>query len=188
MSFEALNDIDITTASMDELDTLTVDQVLGGNLADIDLNQNLPDGVFIGIIEDYDLKARGANPDEDKKASLNLAVKVKVVHVVTCKDGSIESETLVGRFHFQRYNLLYDFGKAGLAKLILGILGVGFRDKKAVAEVGNNIAGILEELKSSKVPFGFTIANKSRGGYDNCDIVDKEQAFIPAEKAQEMLD
>lgn len=183
-----INEIDFMSATMADLDTLTMDDVLGENLADIDLTSSLPDGVYLFHINKRELKRRAADVDQNKKASLTLGMSLKVVKCITCADSSVDPETLASRSHYQGFYLANDMGKQQLAKLVLGALGISWKDKAAIAEVGQNLNEILSQLEDEKVVFGAKIANKTSGQYENCDIVFKEDAFIGAENAATMID
>lgn len=179
--------IDLSTATLEDLDTLSIDDLLGQNIADVDLSNALPDGLFIGVVEDYELKKYAAKPEENKKASAAVSVKVKVLQAQTIKDPSIDPATLTNRTHFQSFFVTTEFGKAQLVKFLLGVIGVKYTDKAAIMEVGRTLSSLLEELKVNGVPFGFTIANTERKGRENSDIVFKEPAFIEMNKAHELL-
>jgi len=182
--------LDLEVLDMDQLDNLSIDDLLGNNIGEYNLSQALPDGVYIGYLERYDItkKASDATGDKIKKARVDLGAVVKVVKVLTLADPNDNADSLINRNHFQRFNLLQDFGQAGLVKLVLGILGVSYRDKKAIEGLNSSLKQMLDQLVSERVAFGFTIKNKESNGYENSDIVLKEKAFINAEDAVQHLD
>lgn len=180
--------IDFATATLDDLDALTVDQLLGTNIADVDLTSNLPDGVFVFVPTKIDLRKREAKPEEGKKGGLDVNLSLKVVKCLQCADSEVDKDSLGGRVHFQKFPWHMEMGKQNMAKLILGALGVSYKDKNAIAEIGQDMNGILNQLIEGKVAFGATIKNRESGGFENCDLVFKEAAFIPAEKVLEYLD
>lgn len=178
---------DFDTLSLEELETLTIDDLLGEDLAEVSLSSNLPDGAYVFTIEDYKFTAKVADPTNNKKASRSCNVTLNVAQVLQLADVSIDPATLVGRKHFERFNLLSEFGRAGLVKLMLGIVGVKFSDKAAIREIGQSPAALLETLKSEKIAFGGTVANIERNGFENCNLVLREKAFIDAQHVQELL-
>lgn len=182
--------LDLENLDMHQLDTLSIDDLLGNNIGDYNLSQALPDGVYIGYIEKYEMKktASDATGDKIKKARVDLNFAVKVVKVMTMADPTDNADSLVNRMHFQRFNLLQDYGQAGVVKLVLGILGVSYRDKKAIEGLNASLKQFVDQLVSERVAFGFTIKNKETNGYENCDIVLKEKSFINAEDAVQYLD
>ena len=144
--------------------------------------------VMITLIEAYEAKRREADVANAKKGSLNVSITINVVKAHTLADPLEDKDALVGRKHFESYNVLTEYGQAQLVKLILGVLGIGFKDKEAMATLGRNPLSLLEELQTNKVAFGFTIKNSvSAAGYENCNIVLKSAAFINMERAFEML-
>jgi hypothetical protein len=180
--------IDFETATMDQLDMLSIDQLLGVNIADVDLSSSLPDGVYVGMLTKKELKKREAKPEENKKAGLNVQLQVKVVKCLQTTESDVDKEGLAGRNHFQNFPWHIAMGKENMAKLVLGILGISYKDKAAIAEVGSDLNGLLDQLIEQKVAFGFTIKNRESGGFENCDIVFKEKSFVPADKVGEFLD
>jgi len=185
-----INALDLETLSMDQLDNLSIDDLLGNNIADYKLGSNLPDGTYIGFIEKIDVtkKAADASGERIKKARIDVAVQVKVLRVLQLADPTENAEALVNRVHYQRYNVLQEYGVAGLVKLVLGILGISFRDKKAIEGLNSSLKQFIDQLVSEKVAFGFKIVNKESGGYENCDISQREKDFIDAENAMQYLD
>ena len=184
MDFSA---IDLDTATMDELENLSLADLLGQDISDVNLSSSLPDGTFIGLIESYELTKRAAKPEENKKASVTLAVKIKVAKTYHLTDPNLDPTDYEGRVHFERFGLLSDFGKANLVKLLLGAVGVSFTDKKAIADVAKSTLTLLEELKAHNVYFGFTVKTTERNGFENCNIVMKTDKFIPMEQAVELM-
>lgn len=182
-------ELDFQTATMDQLDNLTIDDLLGASLSDVNLVSSLPNGVYVGYITKQDLQRRAAIPEENKKAALNYSLSIKVVKCLQCADSDVDANSLAGRVHFQRFPLhIADMGKPNLVKMVLGALGISYKDKAAIAEVGGSISALVGQFIESKVAFGFTIKNSDKGGYENCDIVFKQEAFIPADKVGEFLD
>lgn len=183
-----INEIDFASASLDDLDNLTMDDVLGNSLADVEMSNSLPECVAIFQIAKMSLAKKAADPDKGKQASVTLIMSAKVIKCLTCADSSVDPESLTGRFHTQRFMVSRDFGKQQLAKFILGVIGISYRDKTAIAEVAGAQSEILEELMATAVPFGATIKNKEADGFENSDFVFSEKAFIPSETAMEQLD
>lgn len=186
MSLENLN-IDLETATLADLDTLDMSTLLGGDLGDYNLSSNMPDCTVLVRIEKFELTRREAKPDEQKKAQVQLAVTLRVVKGLACADDSIDVNALENRVHIERYNLLHEMGISGLIKLMLGCVGVKFTDKAAIAELGQNPAALLEELKANSVVFGVQIKTKERNGYENTNVVGSQKAFISMEDAQQYL-
>lgn len=180
--------LDLSNMSLEDLDNLSVADLLGEDISKISLSQNLPDGVFAMTIEKYELKSFAAKPEENKKARRTLNLTMNVIAAIALTDGTIDPASLIGRKHFESYDLLSDFGRSNIVKLLLGILGVKFTDKAAIAQVGQAPAALLETIKAEKIPFGAQIKTVERGGYENCNIVLKEKDFISAEKITELLD
>ena len=180
--------IDFTTATMEQLDQLSIDQLLGVNIADIDMSSNLPDGVYAFTIVKKELKKRAAKPEENKKAGLDVQLSLKVVKCLQSSEADVDVTTLTGRIHFQGFPWHMDMGKQNMAKFVLGVLGISFKDKAAIAEIGQDLSGLLDQLIEGKVAFGATVQNKESNGFDRCDLVFKEPKFISAEKIVEFLD
>lgn len=174
--------IDLETVTLDELENLDLDHFLGGDVTDFDLGDSMPDGVFGLMIEDYDLKALEAKPEENKKGRVTLTVKYKVTHVLACDDADIDHKSLINRVHYQRYIVTESWGVSQVIKTILGIVGAKFKDKKSWAAIGSSFSEIIAQLKSEKVQFGATIKTKERNGYENTDIVLAEKAFMSIEQ------
>jgi hypothetical protein len=186
---DILSGFDLDTLSADQLDQLSIDELLGNNIADYDISQNLPDGTYIFYIEKRDVQKKAADNSGDKvkKAQLNLVLALKVVKVIQLADPELRAEDFEGRVHFQRYNLFQDFGKRNLILTMLGLFGVSFRDKKAQAELGESLIQLLDSAIAEKVPFGAKIVNKESNGYANCDVSTKEKDFIDFEQVQQYL-
>lgn len=180
--------LDLNTATLDDLDNLSINDILGEDISKISLNQGLPNGLYMVVIDDYELKSMAADVEKDKKARRDLNLKLKVVKALALEDGTLDAASFTGRVHFERYNLLADYGKINFIKFLLGIFGVKFTDKKAIAEVNDSPALLLETLKVEKIPFGVTMKNVERNGYENCNVELKEAKFIDASKAQDYLD
>lgn len=183
-----MNEIDWATAQMSDLDDLTLDDVLGENLADIELSSNLPDCVVLVHFDKTELKRRAADIDNNKKAGLTLMAVLKVVQCISCADSSTDPETLAGRSHIQNFSMSHTMGKQQLVKLVLSALGISWKDKASIAEVGENLAELVAAMVADKLVFGVKIVNKTSGQYENCDIVFKEDAIISIEAAGAMLD
>lgn len=179
--------INLENATLDELADLSLDAILGQDMADVNLSSNLPDGVYFGRIESYERKDYAAKPEENKAASVALNVKIKVHSAQHVNDANVDPATLAGRVHFQRYSITADRGKADLVKLLLGIVGVAFNDKAAIKQIGRSTIALLEECKAGEVYFGFTVKTTERNGFENCDIQHKQAMFIDMEKTQELL-
>ena len=184
----SIDQIDVKTVTMEQLEGLTLEQLLANNIGEYNLSSNLSDGVYFGYIEAYEAKRREADVANSKKGGLNVSITINVVKAHTLADPLEDKDALVGRKHFESYNVFTEYGQAQLVKLILGVLGIGFKDKEAMATLGRNPLSLLEELQTNKVAFGFTIKNSvSAAGYENCNIVLKSAAFINMERAFEML-
>lgn len=183
-----MNDaINLENATLDDLADLSLDAILGQDMADVNLSSNLPDGTYFGFIEDYARKDYPAKPEENKAASVAVNVKISIHSAQHVNDPNVDPATLGGRKHFQRYFVTSDRGKADFVKLLLGIVGVAFNDKKAIKDVGRSPIALMEECKANKIYFGFTIKNTERNGFENCDIQHKEKFFIDMEKTQDLL-
>lgn len=183
-----LSDIDFTTATAADLDNLTMDDLLGNSLADVDLSSTLPDGTYIGYLEKMEVKRREAKPEEGKKGNVALQVNVKVLRCLQCAESNVDKSSLSGRVHVQRFWLHVDMGKQQIAKMVLGALGVSYRDKNAIKEIGGAMSALLQQFTDEKIAFGFQVKNSEANGFESCDMVFKEAAFIPADKALEHLD
>lgn len=183
----ALDGIDLDVASLETLEELSLEDLLGIDIGDIDLRSSMPDGVYLGYLSNFEKKIYAAKPEEGKKASVQLMYQLKIRHVVKCGDPDVDASSLVGRSHVASYPLTQDWGQKNLVKLVLGAMGVSFRDTAAQASIGRSVIDILTELREHQVAFGFTIKNSERNGYENCDVVLKEPSFIPMERAEEML-
>lgn len=185
-----MNDMLLNTdsLSLEELDNLSITDLLGEDMSQISLSSNLPDGTYAFVIEKYETKSFPAKPEDNKKARRTLNVTLNVVAVLALTDTTEDTEKLVGRKHFESYDLLSDFGRASFIKLLLGIVGVSFTDKKAIAEVGQAPAALLEELKASKVAFGGQVKTVERNGFENCNLVLKPKAFIDMNQILELLE
>ena len=179
--------IDMSVATAEDLENLSLHDLLGQDISDISMVSNLPDGTYVGLIEDYEKKVFPAKPEQGKNASIALNMRLKVHHAEHISDPSIDTKSVENRVHFESYFLTSDRGPADLVKLLLGILGVKYTDKAAIKEVGQSPLGLLEELKSNNVYFGFTVKNTERGGYENCNIIHKQDKFIDMEKTAELM-
>lgn len=186
-------DLDVTTASLDELETLTLDDLLGQRMDEIDFVRHLPTGSY-ALQFDMDktlqesLTRRAADFDNDKKASVSLSLRFRVVKALAVADSNIDPESLKGRFHTQRFFLTNDMGPRQVALLICGVIGLDPRNKEALAELGGALWQALEELRVNKVTFGCRVKQEERNGYDNCDIVFKYGDFVSAEQIGTLLD
>lgn len=178
---------DFDALSLEELENLTIDDLLGEDIAEVALSSNLPDGAYVFTIEEYKFSTKAADPVNNKKASRSCNVTLNVAQVLQLADATVDPSTLVGRKHFERFNLLSEFGRAGLVKLMLGIVGVKFTDKAAMREIGQSPAALLETLKAEKIAFGGTVATVEKNGFENCNLILREKAFIDAQKVQELL-
>lgn len=180
--------MDLETATLDQLENLTISDLLGQNLADVELRSTLPDGTYIFAFDKSAVKAFAADPEKNKKASINLNLFLKVVRCIQCADPEMDPASLTNRVHIQQFPMHMAHGPANAAMLILGVLGVPFKDKAAMAEAGGTMGELLETMINEKLVFGGQIKNKSKNGYDNCDLVFSEKAFISAEAAPIHLD
>jgi len=179
--------LDLSTISMEQLEALSIDDLLSNNIGDYSLSSNLPDGIFFGYIEKVDVRRLAARVEDGKKGQLQLNLMINVVQAHTLADPSEDKSSFVGRKHFESYNLLTDFGVSNLIKLLLGIVGVSYKDKKAIAELNQNPKELLDELVNNHVVFGFTIKNTERNGFENCNVVLKEKNFIDMNRALEIV-
>lgn len=179
--------LDLKTAGMDQLDALSIDDLLGNNIGDYDLSSNLGDGLYFFYIEKFEVTKLAADIEKEKKASISVNITMNVVMAHTLADPNEDKEALVGRKHFERFNVLSDFGSAGLIKLLLGIVGVSYKDKKAIAELNQSPIVLLRELNENKVVFGGTVKNTEKNGYENCNLVLKEKNFVDMNRAFEMV-
>ena len=182
-----LETIDWSAVTEDQLAGLSMEEILGVNIADVNMSQSLPDGVYVMFIEDYEKTVRAADPSKDKKGSVGVAVKLAVLRCLATDDVSIDKESLAGRKHIERYNFASDYGPRNIAQLILGAVGVSWRDKKAIGEVAQSLGALLEQLKQGKVAFGVQIKTVERNGYENTGIVYKEKSFINMTTVAEMI-
>lgn len=187
MNEDILAGIDLNNATLADLENLDFNAILGKDLSEYNLSSNLPDGTYLFHIEKMDVKDFGADTEKEKKARKNLNFQLKVHLAVQVSDADTDKETLVGRTHFESYNVLSDFGLQSLIKLILGIVGVSFKDKAAIKQVGQSAGGLLAELISQKVVFGAQVKTVERGGYENCNLILKEKSFIDMTAAQQLL-
>lgn len=181
-------EIDFATATMADLENLTLDEVLGENLGSVELSSALPDMVGIFVIHKIELLKKEADPDNNKKANLTVAIQCKVVKPLQCADSTVDMDDLTGKMHYQRFLISQEFGQQQLEKFLMGILGVAFKDKAAIAEIGQSKSALLEEIKTAALPFGATVKNKESGGYENSDFVFTEKAFIASDDAVDLLD
>lgn len=179
--------IDTKTASMDQLDALSIDDLLGNNIGEYSLSSNLGDGLYMFYIEKFEVNKLAADIEKDKKASISVNLTLNVVLAHTLADPNEDKDALVGRKHFERFNVLSDFGSAGLIKLLLGIVGVSYKDKKAIAELNQSPIALLNELVQHKVAFGATVKTVEKNGYENCNIVLKEKNFVDMNRAVEFI-
>lgn len=175
---ETLGAFDWSTVSEADLSNLSMEEILGIDIADVNMSQNLPDGVYAFIIESFEKTQRAADPSQDKKGSVGVRIKFHVMKCLATDDPAIDKEALAGRKHLENYNMANEYGPRNLAQLILGAVGVSWRDKKAIAEVANSLGALLEELKAGKVLFGVQIKTRESNGYENTGIVYKEKSFI----------
>ena len=179
--------LDLMNATLEDLDNLSFDAILGRDISEYNLNSNMPDGTYIVFIEKRDGKSRAADIEKGKKAAKNLELYFRVHTCLQCADPEIDKAGLTNRIHIERYNTLNEFNVANLIKMILGAVGVSFKDKRAIAEVGQSVISLLDQLIAGKVLFGVQIKTTERNGYENTGIVHKEQAFIPVDKATDYL-
>lgn len=182
-----MSNIDLQTATLEDLDNLSFDEILGRDLSDYNLSSNLPDGTYLMFIEKRDGKSHAADPTKNKAARKDLSLTFRVHTCLQCADPEIDAASLANRVHIERYNVLQDFGIANLIKLILGVVGVSFRDKEAQKQVGGAPIALIDQLIAGKVIFGVQVKTVERGGYENCNIQTKEQAFISMDKAVEYV-
>lgn len=176
---------DLMHATLEDLDNLSFDVLLGRDISEYNLNSNLPDGTYIVFIEKREGKSRAADIEKDKKAAKNLELYFRVHTCLQCADPEIDKAGLANRVHIERYNTLNEIQVANLIKMILGAVGVSFKDKQAIAEVGQSVLSLLDQLIAGKVLFGVQIKTTERNGYENTGIVHKETSFIPVDKATE---
>ena len=127
----SINQIDVKTVTMEQLEGLTLEQLLANNIGEYNLSSNLSDGVYFGYIEAYEAKRREADVANSKKGGLNVNITINVVKAHTLADPLEDKDGLVGRKHFESYNVLTEYGQAQLVKLILGALGIGFASTPA---------------------------------------------------------
>lgn len=182
-----MNVLNLDNATAEDLDNISMEQLLGQNISDVNLSSSIPDGTYLGLIEKFEKKVFSAKPEQGKAASIALNITFHVHSALHLADPNIDPKSVAGRKHFQSFFVTNENGLANLAKLLLGIIGVKFNDKEAILEVGQSILALLEELKANNVYFGFTVKNVERNGYENCDIVFKQDKFIAMEAAQELV-
>lgn len=180
-------DIDLNNATLAELENLDFNAILGKDISEYNLSSNLPDGTYLFHIEKLDRKDFAADTDKEKKARINANLQLKVHRAVQVNDADIDLASLEGRTHFESYNVLSDFGVQSIIKLVLGIVGVSFKDKEAIKQVGSSVFALLNQLIAQKVVFGAQVKTVERGGYENCNVVLKEKNFIDMAAAAEML-
>ena len=180
-------DIDLTNATLADLENLDFNAILGKDISEYNLSSNLPDGTYLLHIEKLDRKDTAADTEKEKKARISANLQLKVHRAIQVNDADIDLATLEGRTHFESYNVLSDFGVQGIIKLVLGVVGVSFKDKEAIKQVGSSVFALLNQLISEKVIFGAQVKTVERGGYENCNIVLKEKSFIAMDAAAELL-
>ena len=142
--------MDLETATLDQLENLTISDLLGQNLADVELRSTLPDGTYIFAFDKSAVKAFAADPEKNKKASINLNLFLKVVRCIQCADPEMDPASLTNRVHIQQFPMHMAHGPANAAMLILGVLGVPFKDKAAMAEAGGTMGELLETMINEK--------------------------------------
>lgn len=182
-----MSNLDLSVATAEDLENISLDALLGQDISEISMTSTLPDGTYLGYIEDYERRVFPAKPEQGKNASIALNIKIKVARAEHIKDPQVDPRSVENRVHFESFFLTSDRGPGDLVKLILGILGVKYSDKDAIKDVGRSPLALLEELKVNNVYFGFTVQNKERNGFENCNIIFKQDKFIDMEKAQELL-
>ena len=180
--------LDLDNISLDELDNLSINDILGEDLSEISLSSNLPDGTYVFTVDSYEVKSFAPDHEKERKARRVVNVKLKVATALSVADPNVDRAALNGRMHFERYDLLSEFGRQSFVKLLLGIIGIKFTDKAAIKQVGQNPGTLLETIKSEKLPFGGQVKTVERNGFENCNLMLKEASFIPADKVQELLD
>ncbi len=179
--------LDLMNATLEELENLSFEALLGKDIADYNLSSSLPDGTFLVYIEKREGKAKAADVEKGKKASKTLELYLRVHTCLQCSDAETDKASLANRVHIERYNVTEEFGVANLIRLVLGAVGVAFKDKRAIAEVGQSVLALLDQLISGKVLFGVQVKTVEKNGYENTNVVHKEPAFIPMDKAMEYL-
>jgi len=190
----AMSAIDLTTASIEDLENLSLDDLLGARLDEVDFSNLLPTGTYVFQLDlgnkslQECVVRREAKPAENKKASLSLNLSFRVVKVLACADSDIDQDSLVGRFHNESFSLLNDFGKRNLATWILGVLGLTPKDKDALAGIGKALVSIVDELREMKVTFGAKIKREEKNGFDNARMQFKLKDMVSAESVVELLD
>lgn len=189
----SLNEIDLNNATLEDLDNLSIDDLLGQRLDEIDYANLLPTGTYVFELDMDDpieesITRKDAKPEEDKKAYVGLRLRFRVVKVLACADSDADIEKLVGRYHGENFALTSDFGKRNLASFILGVLGLTPKDKEAISEIQKSLASVLEELREMKVAFGAKLVQQERNGYDNANIQFRPKDMVSAGKVVELLD
>lgn len=179
------------TATLEQLDSLGIDQLLGQRISEIDFNRLIPSGTYIlqfAGTKSIQESIRKKPATEDKKAQAVLNIPFKIVKVLAVADPNVDKAALVNRIHNQRFFLSNEGAVVQLAQLICGVTGIRQKDKEALATIGGALWTVLEQMREGKMIFGAKINFKSAGGYDNSDISYKEADFIDASKIGEYLD
>lgn len=179
--------IDWSNITEDQLDNISFADIMGGDVTEFDINNTLPDGLYVLCIEDKSERKLPAKPEEGKKALYSIDLKMKITHVLECADEDVDASKLVGRYHFQGCNISSDMGKAQLITLILGALGLDFKNKDAWASAIESFPAILEQLIAESIQFGVRITSKERNGYVNTNCSMKPKDFVSAEELAERL-
>lgn len=182
-----LNDMDLATATLEDLEGIELDAILGGDVSKFDLSDGLPTCTVGVVLEDFEIRRYAADIENNKKARIDLSMKFKITHAFSCDDSDIDPQSLVGRYHYENIPLHMDFGPKRIARIILGACGISFRDKAAWANLNGSFAEALEGLKANLIQFGVQLRHAERNGYENTNIVDKEKAFVSMQAYPELV-
>ena len=180
--------INLMNATLEELENLSFEALLGRDISEYNISSNLPDGTYILFVEKRDGKAKAADLEKGKKANKTLELHLRVHTCLQCSDADVDKAALANRVHIERFNVTEEYGIANLIRMVLGAVGVSWRDKKAIAEVGQSVLGILDQLIAGKVLFGAQIkTTEGKNGGEFTNLVYKEPSFISMDKAGDYL-
>jgi hypothetical protein len=181
-------DIDFDALSDSELDNLSIDGLLGVNIADVRLSNTLPTGTYLFEPQKIAKRTKVADVGANKKARVMIELQLRVVKCLVLEDGALDTTDFDGKFHTAGFNIASERGRRELALFAVLILGINPRDRKTIEALGRDLSSVLNEIIEEKLTFGAMMTYKEADGFENCNFNFRPDKFISAEQAVEYLD
>ena len=190
MTEELLNTtaVDFDAMNESELENLSLDGLLGVNVADIRLSNSLPGGTYLFEPIKIEKTVKAADIGADKRARVMIIITNRVVKCLALDDGSLTPADYDGKTHVARFNWATERGRRELTLWALLILGIDPRQKAQVEALGRDLGPIVNEIVGEKIVYGGVMNYSESNGFENTNFNYRADKFLSAGQALELMD